>query len=164
MAGAGAGAYFAGVYLSAVGKYQEGKQAKQAHDYNAEVAEQKAEYEEAQARKRWKRLMGTQLALYAKAGVDISSGSPLLILSSQAGEAELEALNIRYAGENEASMQRWYGKKAKRAGEIAAWSTLLTGVGGYTARYGGGSGGSTQSSQSSSSESNYQYHRSDQRH
>ena len=138
MGWAGVGAYFAGVGLSAYGRYQEGKAAKQAHDYNAKIAEQKADYEESQSRQRWKRLIGQQTALYAKAGVDISSGSPLLVLSQQAAEGELEALNIRYAGRNEAELQKWYGKQAKKAGTIAAASTLLTGgAAGYSAYYGG---------------------------
>ncbi len=159
MAGAGAGAYFAGVYMSAVGKYQEGKTQKHAHEYNAQRAEERSKYEEEQTRLKWKRIIGQQLALYAKAGVDISSGSPLLIMSQTAAEGELEALNIRYAGENEAQMQRWYGKRAMQAAKLAAWSTLLTGGGGYTAsNYGGGSSGTTQQ-QSSSSE--YRSHRSD---
>ena len=138
MAAVGIGLFAAGVTLSAVGKYQEGKTAKEAHDYNAKIAEEGGAFEEAESRKRWKRLMGQQLALYAKAGVDISSGSPLLIMSQTAAEAELEALNIRYAGENVADVERWYGKKAKRAGEIGAFSNLLTGAGAYAAtQYGG---------------------------
>ena len=137
MGAVGWGLFATGVGLSAAAKYQEGKTAKQAHDYNADVAEQKAAYEEGQSRLRWKRLMGQQLALYAKAGVDISSGSPLLVMSQQAAEGELEALNIRYSGENVANIERWYGKKAKRAGEIGAWSTLLTGGGFMASQYGG---------------------------
>ena len=137
MGAVGAGVYFAGVYMSAMGKYQEGKQAKQAHDYNAEVAEQEAAYKEKESRLRFKRIIGRQLSLYAKAGVDISTGSPLLIMSQTAAEGELEALNIRYAGENLANMERWYGKRAKRAGKIAAWSTLLAGGGGYAVYRGG---------------------------
>lgn len=155
---------YAGAYMAAVGKYQEGKAAKQAHDYNAERAEERAAFEEEQSRLRWKRLMGHQLALYAKAGVDIDSGSPLLIMSAQAGEAELEALNIRYAGENEAEMQRWYGKKTFAAGKMAAWSTLLSGAGGTSSGYSyrGDSGGTT--TESKSSDESYEWHRSDRQH
>ena len=39
-------AYAVGVTLSAAGKYQEGKSAKEAHDYNARMAKQKAGFEE----------------------------------------------------------------------------------------------------------------------
>jgi hypothetical protein len=152
------GAYFAGVYMSAVGKYQEGKTQKRAHDYNAERAEEKAAYEEEQSRLRWKRLIGQQQALYAKAGVDISSGSPLLIMSQTAAEGELEALNIRYAGENEAQMQRWYGKRAMQAAKLAAWSTLLTGGGGFAAsQYGGRSSGGGDTSTQDDTSSRYHY-------
>ena len=59
------------------------------------MARQEGKYEEAASRERLKKLMGTQRSLYAKAGVDISSGSPLLMLAETAAEGEMEALKYQ---------------------------------------------------------------------
>ncbi len=137
------GLFLTGVAVSAASKYEAGKAAKKAHDYNADVAEKRGVYAETQSRLKWKRLIGQQLALYAKAGVDVSSGYPLLVMSQQAAEGELEALNIRYGSQNVADIERYYGKQAKGAGRIGAVSTLLTGLGAFGAMSGGGGGSTT---------------------
>ena len=96
------GAMVAGTAVAAYSSYQQGKAQEQAYEYNAQVAEAnvqsqktKAYLDENQQRNRIKRLMGTQRTLYAKAGVDLTSGSPLLVLADTASEGEKSALNIR---------------------------------------------------------------------
>jgi hypothetical protein len=132
-----------GTGLSAYSQYQAGAAQKEAYDYNAEIVQQKAAYDEAQARDRLRKLMSTQRALYAKAGVDLTSGSPLLVLAQTAAEGEEEALNIRRTGYNEAQLQKYYGSQAKTAGTLGAGSTLLTGLGNLGLAYGAGKSGVT---------------------
>lgn len=119
----------AGTAMSAYGQYRAGQAEEAAYEYSAKVTERKAVQEEASARERLRKLMSTQRALYAKAGVDLSSGSPLLVLSEQAAEAEKEALTIRRGGQEESALQKYYGTQAGSAGRIGAGATLLTGLG-----------------------------------
>ncbi len=132
-----------GTGVSALGQIQKGKTEKAAGEYNARVSEanaaaieKKTVYEEEQSRDKLKRLMGTQRALYAKAGVDITSGSPLLVLADTAAEGEKEAKMIRYGGDveatqqkNQARLQRLYGSSAYSSGLIGAGSTFFSGMG-----------------------------------
>jgi len=118
-----------GTGLSAFGQYRSGQAQEAAYKYNAAATEEKGKYEESQARERLKHLLGTQRALYGKAGVDITSGSPLLMMLETTREGEVEALNIRRGYQTEAGIQRYYGKQAREAGMIGAGSTFLTGLG-----------------------------------
>jgi hypothetical protein len=104
--------------------YSEGQTQKMIYDYNAKVAEERAAYEEKQARTELKGLMGRQRTLYAKAGVDISEW----ILEETAAKGEKEALNIRYRGASEARLLRWKGKMAEKAGEAKLYSGILSGL------------------------------------
>jgi len=125
----------AGTVVSAYGQYGKGKAEQRAYEYNAEVALQKSKFEEEASRKKSKYLLGKQRLLYAKAGVDISAGSPLAMMAYTAGEAEKEAQMIGWGGETEAEKQRMYGKAAARAGEIGGISTFLTGLGTAATQY-----------------------------
>jgi hypothetical protein len=118
-----------GTGMSAFGQYQQGQAQAAASEYNAAATEEKGKYEESQARDRLRRLLGTQRALYAKAGVDITSGSPLLVMADTAAQGEQEALNIRRGYQTEAGIDRFYGKQYKKAGMIGAGSTFLSGLG-----------------------------------
>jgi hypothetical protein len=130
--------------ISAYGQIQSSKVESAAYKYNASIndanaiqARRKADYEEEQSRKRLHTLMGKQQALYAKAGVDLSSGSPLLVLAETAASGEEEAQNIRQVGDvnvaeqkNQATLNRFYAKQTIRAGKTAAWSTALSSMSG----------------------------------
>jgi hypothetical protein len=85
--------------------------------------------QEETSRLEWTRLMGRQRSLYAKAGVDLTSGSPLLVLADTAMKAEQEQARISTAGKSEATLDRYYGEMAAYAGKMGAWSTFLTGLG-----------------------------------
>ena len=126
--------------ISAYGQIQSAKVESAAYKYNASIneadavaARRKADYEEKESRKRLQALMGTQRTLYAKAGVDLSSGSPLLVLAETAAEGEEEAMNIRWGGDvavaeekNKATLNRFYARQTVKAGKRAAWSTALS--------------------------------------
>jgi hypothetical protein len=92
------------------------------------LALKKAGIEEKQTREKYNRLMGRQRALYAKAGVDLASGSPLLVMSGTASEGEEEARMIRSGGQSEAERMRMYGKMSERVGIIEGMSTLFSGL------------------------------------
>jgi hypothetical protein len=124
-----AGVSLIGSGISAIGTYKAGQAQAKAYEYNAKMATEQAAYEEEQSREKFKQLMGQQKALYAKAGVSLTSGSPLLVLAEQASEAEEEALNIRYAGANQATMYKWQAEQAKQAGTIGAFGSFLSGLG-----------------------------------
>lgn len=123
------GASLVGSSLSAEGQKVAGESQAQAYEYNARVTEREAAQGEYESRERLRKLMGTQRSLYAKAGVDITSGSPLMQLAITAAEGEREALSIRQSGKEQATLDRFYGRQAKQAGRVGATSTFLTGLG-----------------------------------
>jgi len=142
MAYAAAAAAIIGAGISAYGMYQTGQNQKREAEYNEDIAEnealaskQKAEFDMETSQKRFKALMGQQVANYSKAGVDITSGSPLLLLATQAEEAERERQAIKYTGDvgasrmfNQGNLYGMQGRNASRAGTIGAGGTLLSGI------------------------------------
>ncbi len=133
----------AGAAMSAYGQYRQGEAAKAAGSAaediaaaNAEAIEKKTTYEEEMQRDKLKKIMGRQRALYAKAGVNINEGSPLLMLMETAEEGERDVQAIRYTGEvnratalNQGRMAAFQGEQSYNAGMISAGSTFLTGLG-----------------------------------
>ena len=154
--------------VSAYGSYQQGKRAKEAADanaalerQNAEAARRKAEYDAERSALEWKQLMGRQKALYAKAGVDITSGSPLLTLAFESEQAEKDRQAILYSGRTaeasanaRASLYEKTGNDAYKSSYIAAGGTFLSGVAkAYDTSYFGSSSSSSSSSSSGSASS-----------
>jgi len=119
----------AGTALSAYSQYRSGKEQKEAYDYNAALELHKAAYEERKSRRETRQLLGRQKALYAKAGVDIASGSPLLSLIDTVEQGEEEAQMIRQRGISAYDINKRYGEEAETAGKVGAISSFLTGVG-----------------------------------
>ena len=133
----------AGAAVSAYGAVRQGQYQEAAAEYNAKIAErdaelarQKAEYDADVSAKEFKKLLGRQKALYAKAGVDISEGSPLLVMAYQAEEGERDRQAILYGGKtaqesaiDRARLFRFTGENAATAGYISGGSTFLSGLG-----------------------------------
>jgi hypothetical protein len=69
--------------------------------------------------KKFASLSAEERTLYGKAGVDITSGSPLLIMSDTAAEGELEQERIGWAGYEKRKMLRWYQHVIKHGGDAA---------------------------------------------
>lgn len=142
MAYAAAIAAVAGAAVSAYGAVKQGQYAKASSEYNAQIAQrdalaaqQKAEYDAETSERKFKSLIGRQRALYAKAGVDITTGSPLLMMSLQAEEAERDRQAILYSGKTAAqsdidrmNLFKFQGGAAETAGYISGGSTFLTGL------------------------------------
>jgi len=123
------GVSLVGTAISSIGQIMQGQAQKEAYEYNAKMARIEAGLKESQIRKKYRTLMGEQKALYAEAGVDITSGSPLFVVAMQAAEGEEEALMARYTGQAEADKYKYYGKQARQAGYTGAISTFVTGLG-----------------------------------
>lgn len=140
--------------VAAAGQIQQGKAIKKASDFNARQAELEAQrakevaaFEEQRSREASRRFAGAQRASYARQGIELGEGSPLLALTETAEQAELDGLAIRYAGNAkaarslaEASLQRFQGKQAVKASYFQAGATVLTGIS-RAASIGAGAGG-----------------------
>ena len=132
---------------SAWGSYQEGQSAKEASDYNARIERQNAEMsasmveqsgalDASRQRRDVSKLIGTQKAGYAGAGVELS-GSPLDAMINTAAEGEYDAqimeyntrakaTSIRYGGASQAAYDEKMGNIYATSGTMKAGSTLLT--------------------------------------
>jgi hypothetical protein len=133
----------AGTAISAYGAYQQGKMQKEMYEYNARVAEenakiaqQKADYDKEQFRRRYRKIAGSQRVAYAKGGVDSSTGTPLYVQEELAMLTEEDILMTQYNADLkkrgytvEAATARYQGAAAYSAGKMRAAGTLLTGGG-----------------------------------
>jgi len=132
--------------ISAAGAMQQGRQAKATAEYNAKQQEVSADAARRQAAEREqmqrneaRKLLGKQRAAIAESGVGFGGSSQDIYLQS-ARDAELDALNLRYAGELEArgligqaAAERMEGRaRAQQAGYQVAGSVL----GGVAKAYG----------------------------
>ena len=109
-------------------QYKQGQAQRAAYDYNANVALDKMKESASASELQFSRLMGRQRSLYAKAGVDISSGSPLLVLADTAMQESEEQERIRRSGQSEYDIQKFYGETAGYAGTMGGMTTFLTGL------------------------------------
>lgn len=127
-----AGATFGlGVLSSAIsgfGKYEQGQEEKQAYDYNAAVTIQNAKNQAVANQEKFTELEGRQATAYAGAGVDITSGSALLVMAATAARGAQQGEQITQAGDEEAALQRYYGKIAAFGGTMAGIGSFLNGV------------------------------------
>ena len=132
--------------ISAYGSYREGQDAKEASLYNANVArtnaemnatmiEQSGALDASRQRKQVSRLIGTQKAGFAGAGVELT-GSPLDVMINTAAEGELDAqiteyntkanaYSVRYGGRSQAEYDEKLAGIYERSGNFKAGSTLL---------------------------------------
>lgn len=127
--------------IGAGGAIMSGIAAKNQADTQAKIARQQANQErlnaaanEKEFRDQQSRAMATRRALLGGAGVDPSSGSPLLASEDYAGEVELQALKIRQGGEvgatrlqQQAALYQQSGRDAFAGGLIRGGSLLIGG-------------------------------------
>lgn len=104
---------------------------------NAKVAKEQADVNESAQRRRNARMLGRQVTSVAD-GPGLS-GTGLDLIEQSTTEAELDALNIRYAGQlgvmTNLARGELYGMEAEQAesaGYLNAGSAALSGYGGYT--------------------------------
>lgn len=132
-----------GTGIGAFGSIKQGRMQQSAYNYNAKIDQQKAQLaldrmveEKEASRSKYATLKGKATATYAKAGVDIGSGSPLLVLTDMAQQAQDEQESIRKWGESgyaaemsQSELNKYYGKVAGYGGRLTGISGFLTGLG-----------------------------------
>jgi hypothetical protein len=114
--------------LSGVGQYESGQQQKRAYDYNADITIENMRAQMEASQQKFTALVGQQASSYAASGVDIASGSPLLIMAATKARGAQEGEQIREAGTEEADLQRYYGKVAAFSGTMGGIGSFLKGV------------------------------------
>lgn len=129
-----------GTAFSAISAISSGNAAKASGNYNAalyernaQIAQQQAAVDEARQRRLATMRAGSNRAAVGASGIQVD-GSPLDILESNAAQEELDALMIRWNGQNAAdsarasgALARAQGENAQRAGYMQAGSAILLG-------------------------------------
>jgi hypothetical protein len=122
--------------LSGVGKIVSGQQQKAAYDYNADVTTLNTSNEVVANQQKFSELAGRQASAYAGAGVDIASGSPLLIMAATAARGAQQGEQIEEAGTEQSALQRYYGKIAAFTGTMSGIGSFLQGMTSDLSAYG----------------------------
>jgi len=114
--------------ISGFGQYQSGQATRSAYDYNADITMENMRDQVEATTQQYAVLRGKQASSYAASGVDIASGSPLLIMAATAARGAQEAKRIEEAGTEEAELQRYYGKIAAYGGTMGGIGAFLSGL------------------------------------
>ena len=120
----------AGALLSGLGVRAAGQQEQAAFNYNADTAMLNAGNEMLATEQRYSQLVGKQAAAYAASGVDITKGSPLLMMAATAGRGGRQQAEEYQTGSEEATLQRYYGRLAAFRGTIGGIGRFLSGISG----------------------------------
>lgn len=116
--------------FSGFGQYQSGQEQRGAYDYNADMTLQATDQKMQTTEAQYAQLIGKQAAAYASSGVDIASGSPLLIMAHAAAQSGLQQESEFQSGTEEAALQRYYGKVAAFRGTVGGISSFISGLSG----------------------------------
>lgn len=147
-AGASFGIGAVGSLFAGLGERAAGQQKKPAYDYNANIDLQNMSENMIANEQRYSTLVGKQATAYAAAGVDITKGSPLLMMAATAGRGGRQAAEIYQAGTEKATLEQYYGRLAAWRGTFGGIQTFLgglskglLGLAGASGDTGGSSGG-----------------------
>ena len=114
--------------VAGFGQYQSGQEQKAAYDYDAQVALQQARQAQQTSEAKYSNLVGRQASAYARAGVDVASGSPLLVMAHTAAQGGVEQASEAESGDEQAALQRYYGKIAAFQGTVGGISSFISGL------------------------------------
>lgn len=127
-----------GQIYGGISESQAAEENKQRAKELAVAATDKAAYAAELKRAEGRRLVATQRAKYAKAGVQLSEGSPLAVMAQTMDAIEKDALMIEKGGQVEAggylSQARLYSKQASSdlwGGIVSGGGSLLTAAGSF---------------------------------
>ncbi len=109
------GMQVAGAVGGTIAKVQEADLTAKSLQSEARSIEAQAAFDETQQRRKNKLLLGEANAQAAASGVQMTSGSPLLLELDRVKQAEIEALSIRRAGGIAASSRRYGARLARRS-------------------------------------------------
>ena len=112
--------------FDALGSIAQGESQAKAAEANAEAIRRNAAFNEQQQRRQGQARLSAINTAYGKSGVQME-GTPIEVLSQQAGEIELDALATRWMGENESIAKKYEASKYRTSGYIGAGSSLLAG-------------------------------------
>ncbi len=126
----------AGQGLDIVQKRKELKYQERLYRSQAAEVERMAALDEWRTRRYGETVLSSQRSGYAKAGVDLDSGSPLEVMAETAAQIDLDARIIKYNGameaarlRNEARMARYNRKMGTITGILNMGASLLGKVG-----------------------------------
>lgn len=114
-------------------------------EYNAQMVEEATRNRVDQQRRKGLALLGSQVAGYGKAGVDLT-GTPLVVMGDTAEQIQMDLSNIERSGQLEAWKLRNKvsapvidnSSQYATAGILGGGSSILTGVGSSLLTYAGG--------------------------
>jgi hypothetical protein len=112
-----------------------GQQQQAAYNYNANIDLQDTSSSLIANEQRYSTLVGKQATAYAAAGVDITSGSPLLMMAATAGRGGRQAAEIYQSGTEKATLEQYYGKVAAWRGTMAGVGSFLSGISSAAQQY-----------------------------
>ena len=116
-------------------RIEQGQDEQKAYDYNASIIAQNTNNQVVAEQEKTTARIGAQATSYAASGVDITSGSPLLIMAATAARGAQQSAQIEEAGTSEANLQRYYGSVAAFGGTMAGIGSFLSGVAGQSTAY-----------------------------
>jgi hypothetical protein len=121
---------------SAAGKIMSGQEQKSADDYNAQVTLDNMQSQMIANQEKTSERTGKQAADYSASGVDISKGSPLLVMAATAARGAQQGEQIEEAGTEQAAIQRYYGRIAAFSGTMSGIGSFLSGITATSSAYG----------------------------
>lgn len=116
--------------VSGGGKILSGFEQKSADDYNSQVALDNMRSSMVANQQKFSDRIGRQATAYAASGVDIASGSPLLVMAATAARGGQQSAEIEDAGNEQAAMEKYYGKISAFNGTIGGIGSFLQGISG----------------------------------
>jgi hypothetical protein len=117
-------------------KVMAGEQQKKAYDYDAAITTENTANQVVAEQQKFSALVGRQASAYAASGVDVASGSPLLILAATAARSAQEEEQTEQSGTEQANLQRYYGKMAAFSGIMGGIGSFLNGMTATLTQYG----------------------------
>jgi len=114
--------------VSGWAQYQKGQSEQAAYDYNSNVVIENMKNQEITSEDKYAALMGRQRSAFGKSGVEMTSGSPLLVLANTAMQGMEEHDSIEQAGTHQAALDTYYGQQAAYAGTVGGVNQFLSGL------------------------------------
>lgn len=114
--------------LGATATVQQGLSAASVARYNARIAQKNSADQEALARNKSERDIASQTVALGAQGTRVDTGTPLLLLSESARNAELDALTIRSNGAAQAANYKAQADNATTGAIFGAGAQLLGGA------------------------------------
>ena len=112
-AGVGMGLQLAGTVGSTIANIRAANAQAAGLEYEARTLEDNAKFEARQERRRQRILQGQGNAIAAASGLDVTSGSPLLLELDRVRQGEIEVQSIKRAGGIAATTRRYGASLAK---------------------------------------------------